>query len=539
MAPTQRIFRSRTVAECFGVIVPILYAAVPVFAMLMATERVLTPPISSVARLLVVVALTVAGAYALCRMRFPPDVASNIVAVPSLGAALFPVMHSIMGRTELMSEGWYAWLYLVLLGTLLLIVARLGPSGSRSLHEALIIAAFAFLAFSLNVLHRAYVAPAYDEQVAAVLRRLSTPLPDGNNVTRRPDVLHLVLDSMGRPDVLQREYGLNVAPLVREFTEAGFDVWTDTGHANYVQTHLSLASMLNVTLLDDLTNHQGLANNREPLRYLVSNARIPEFFKRHGYEIEFIGTGSHTEGTFRVADRCDCPQLWIAGPEVGALGLTPLNVLLRSGLGHGGFYKRILHEFEAFERRSASDRPRYVFTHIMLPHPPFIIDQAGGFTKPRRMLSTADASFFPGTTDEYRNGYRAQVTFALRRTLTAINRILANARQDGREVLILMHGDHGPRLGMDATNPQAHIAAVALPVFLAIRWPYAAPPVERTPRSLVNVYRLVLGEFFNLQLPAVPDRAYISAFTTPYQVRHLREFDSVSSLDPTAVSGDR
>ena len=78
-----------------------------------------------------------------------------------------------------------------------------------------------------------------------------------------------------------------------------------------------------------------------------------------------------------------------------------------------------------------------------------------------------------------------------------------------------MHGDHGPRLGFDALNPKAGSGQGALSILLAIRWPDGHGPAA-DPESLVNVYRVLLGHVFHVDVPLLPNRSYISAFDRPY-----------------------
>ena len=397
-------------------------------------------------------------------------------------------------------------------------VARTTPAFARTLHELLSIVAAILLAVSLAVVGQVYLWPgAYPVSVAAAVNRLSAPLalPSTNNWT--PDVYHLVLDGMGRPDTLAERYDLDTDGSIDELKRLGFDVGRSRGHANYVQTHLSLSSMLNLVHLDELLDAQRGSHDRRPLWDLIARARVPSAFKRLGYEVEFIGSGYESDGTFLEADSCDCSQLWFAGSEVLAISMTPFESLLHMGFGHRAHFDRSLRVFARFERARSGSRPRFVFAHTMLPHPPFVADEGGNFTNPRKQLSGADASFFPGTAEEYRTGYRAQATYALGRAVEASRRLLEASRRDRRDAIVIITGDHGPRLGFDARKPTAESGLATLPVLLAIRWPSRARPGP-SPGSLVNVYRAVFSKAFGMELPMLADKGYVSSFSTPYQV---------------------
>jgi Sulfatase len=524
----------RVRADALGLLAPVTFAFAPVTAMILATKLVLLPVGSSIARMALVLAVIVTAAYSALRSRQSTIMASNVLAMPLLLAALYPGAYTLASGALPIPETIFAWVYLAVCVLSVPAVAGLGQHVARGMHDVLTIIAAIFVAFTMYVVGRAYWYPKPDPHpVAAVLDRLTAPLTLPSSVPRRPDVFHLVLDGMGRPDVLESRYGMTIDPLIEKFRALGFHLDDSIGHANYVQTHLSLSSMLNLTYLDDLTTLQGTTNHREPLRQLMWRARVPDAFKRLGYVVEFIGPGSRSEGAFQAADICDCPQLWFSEPEVGTLTLTPLKVVLASGLGQEGLFRRSLSVFKAFERERTSMAPRYVYAHVMLPHPPFVANEAGDFRNPHRQLGGADASFYPGSADEYRTGYRAQATFTLTRALEAATRVVDDARRQGRDVVVIVNGDHGPRLGMDARQPTPESGRFALPVLIAIHWPADLRP-DLPPGSLVNVYRTVFRTAFGMNLPPLADRAYVSGFNTPYAVIPSAPFDGALPSIPGA-----
>jgi hypothetical protein len=444
------------------------------------------------------------------------EATSNLLALPLSLVAAYPAVFTVFGARAWFGEPVFAWAYLLFTMAGACAVARMPESAARGLHHALTITAIAFCLFTAPVLWRALSPPKHLGAADAV-ERLSAPWPMLRPPSARPDVYHLVLDGMGRPDVLEARYGMPAAPTVESLRRLGFDVDATRGHANYVQTHLSIASMLNGTYLDDLVPPLVASNERAPLRALIARARVPDLFARLGYEVEFIGGGSLAEGAFDHADRCDCPQLWLSEPELGALSLTPLKVLLASGVGHRQVYDRALAVFDAFAHERDGRRPRYVYAHVMTPHPPFVVDASGAFFNPGRALSGADASFYPGPAAEYITRYRGQAAFALRLALAASGRLIEAERRHRRGVIVIVTGDHGPRLGMDALNPAPETGRVVLPVLLAIRWPDGTRLAE-APSSLVNVYRALFQTVFGLDLPMLPDKAYLSSFNRPYQL---------------------
>jgi hypothetical protein len=518
--PPRDPARSR-LARATPLLVPLVFTLSPVVGMVMVSAQVLPAHLPSVARI-VICAFTIASVlYFIARRGRDPVTASNIVALPLFLIGMYPAAYTFAEQLTAVRESFVSVPYLVFCCWTAYLAARIPRHAARTVHEVLSIVAAILLALSVWVIGRVYVWPPPDSSdTKQAVAHLSAPLELPTHVSWKPDVYHLVLDGMGRPDVLADRYGVDAGMYLDELRTLGFDVARAQGHANYVQTHLSLASMLNLAYLDELLVAEGTAQNRGPLRDLISRARVPSMFKRLGYQVEFIGSGYVSNGVFLDAEDCDCPQLRYAESEIGAISLTPFESLLHLGFGHRAHYERSLHVFDRFERPRTGARPRYVFAHTMLPHPPFVADEGGRFTNPLKHPSGADASFFMGTADEYRKGYRAQATFVLARTVQSVRRILEASQRDNRDAVVIITGDHGPRFGMDARQPASESGLYTLPVLLAIHWPQRARP-DRAPVSLVNVYRTVFRQVFGMDLAPLPDAGFVSPFTAPYAVKRV------------------
>jgi hypothetical protein len=508
-------------ARATPLLVPLVFTLSPVVGMVMVSAQVLPAHLPSVARI-ATCGFTIASVlYFIARRGRDPMTASNIVALPLFLIGMYPAAYTFAQQLGAVRETLVSVPYLIFCCWTAHLAARMTRPTARTLHEVLSIVAAILLALSVWVIGRVYVWPSPDSSATAeAMAHLSAPLDLPMHASWKPDVYHLVLDGMGRPDVLADRYGVDAGVYLDDLRTLGFDVARAQGHANYVQTHLSLASMLNLAYLDELLVAEGTTQNRRPLRDLISRARVPSMFKRLGYDVEFIGSGYLSNGVFLEADDCDCPQLRYAESEIGAISLTPFESLLHLGFGHRAHYERSLHVFDRFERPRAGAKPRYVFAHTMLPHPPFVADESGRFTNPLKHPSGADASFFVGTTDEYRKGYHAQASFVLGRVAQSARRILESSQRDKRDAIVIITGDHGPRLGMDARQPTPDSGLYTLPVLLAIRWPERARP-DRPPVSLVNVYRAVFRQVFGMDLPPLSDTGYVSPFTAPYAVTRV------------------
>lgn len=342
------------------------------------------------------------------------------------------------------------------------------------------------------------------------------PLVHPGTAVRPPDVYQIILDGFGRPDVLRAAYDLDLSAWVRALRARGFTVSPDIGMANYPQTYLSLASMLNGGYLDGLADRMQDSHSRWPLHQLIQHSAVLETFKTLGYQVHVIGSIYSATQRHRLADVCECEFVPFGEFESIVVHGTPIGDLSLAGWDYVPHRNKLERSLTSLELIGPSPVPRVVVAHIMAPHPPFVFDDQGRFVPHWRPFNFFDGNAFRGSFEEYRHGYRDQATYIARRVLQIVDRLTAIERDSGRQAVIIVHGDHGPRARFHTIDATRTDASESLPVLLAIRWPGdgEAPEV----RSLVNVFRAVFRRYVDPQLPLLPDRAFVSSFVTPYRL---------------------
>jgi hypothetical protein len=328
---------------------------------------------------------------------------------------------------------------------------------------------------------------------------------------RLPDIYHLVVDGFGRPDVLRQQYNLDLSAFTAELTSRGFEVDPHRGLANYSQTYVSLASMLNGTYLDELRGPFEESASRLPALAWLHGAEVLRTLKSLGYEIHLVRSDFEVTSVNPLADTCDCPRpVWgefesliIRNTVLGASGLGGLDYA-----PHRQFIERQLGSLAML--RAPGDHPRLVLAHVLNPHEPFVFDASGRPVAPSRAFLFGDGTLFRGTDLEYRDGYRAQAQFMASRILELTARWRALS---GPASILIVHGDHGPRRLFDAHDARRSDAREVMPVLLAVHW---GTTTGQHVTSLVNVYRELFRRF-GLPVAQLEDRAYMSDFVRPYR----------------------
>ena len=347
-----------------------------------------------------------------------------------------------------------------------------------------------------------------------------------------PDVYYIILDAYGRADRLQTYYGYDNTPFVKALESRGFFI-AQQSEANYNQTPLCLASALSMNYLKEPLSP-------EILRGMVDDNAVINFLRTKGYHYIDVASGID-ESRVKTADVVlnDSPELSTLEGEV--LDLSAFGSMAAHQKKRYDHHRNRLNGgFDNVAKAAAFPYPKFVFAHILAPHPPFVFDAKGGPVNPNSPLTFADATELLKdiTKDEYRRRYIAQLQYVNTRTLEAVDAIL---RQSRHRPIIIIQGDHGSRLNLDWES----LAKTDIKEPFSNLNAYLVPDNVRrdlTDRiTAVNSFRILLTDAFGAKLPRLPDRSYYSTESHPYEFTDITDrLARISGDSPTShLAGSR
>jgi len=168
--------------------------------------------------------------------------------------------------------------------------------------------------------------------------------------------------------------------------------------------------------------------------------------------------------------------------------------------------QRVLFVFDSLADMPTEPGPKFVFVHLISPHPPFVFKADGEPVNPAGAFTLAAESGEAGE-PAARSGYVEQIEFLNGRILAVIDMLIEGSPQPP---IIILQGDHGPPV----RSPSAAKRMSILNAYYLPGKPTLAPYASITP---VNTFRLVLSEYFGAQLPLLEDIALYSSYKTPYE----------------------
>ncbi|HEY8108966.1 MAG TPA: sulfatase-like hydrolase/transferase [Patescibacteria group bacterium] len=318
-----------------------------------------------------------------------------------------------------------------------------------------------------------------------------------------PDIYYLVFDRYTGSIGLSESYDFDNGKFLTQLQRRGFYV-PKRSFANYPVTASSVSSSLNGGPLAT-KGPVDRAETAKPLYKLLQRPAVPAYLQDRGYE--FVQLGSWWGPTMRSqqADRNPLTAWMVevfgiqthfgdlSGVFINKTAFPDLFTKLPSARttlydNHGPAFQSQVTQTEdlAAER---GGKPKFVFTHFLMPHPPYIYDRDGDRLFPR------------GLSGWHR--YLRQLEYTNDRILEMVDTI---RKRDPHAIVILQadEGEYPKRFAKDAKPSDAQIRQKTN-VLNAYYFPgedYDALYDSITP---VNTFRIVLNQFFGTDLAKQPD----------------------------------
>lgn len=332
-----------------------------------------------------------------------------------------------------------------------------------------------------------------------------------------PDIYYIIADGHASEKVLRDIYRYDNSAFSRFLEEKGFYVAKDS-QTNYPLTFYSLASSLNMDYINYLSDILGEdSKNTQLLAEMRRYNQVFHNFKSLGYKI--IYASSVRINKYPGADLV----LGGSGPlgdqfVFSMLEQTMLHPFLIKALARNEA-ERIRNTFPVIAQ-SVKDiaGPKFVFAHILLPHPPFLFDAEGNISTDLNSLSMFSG---PGQKEAY--VAQLQYTDILLRRL--IDNILTASKQPP---IIVLQADHGPDVTLvsDAfgtwhPNPTPEMLRERFGILNAYYFPSGGKELLYDSISPVNSFRIIFNAYFGGKYELLEDKSYFFQLDKPYKFQKI------------------
>ncbi len=324
-----------------------------------------------------------------------------------------------------------------------------------------------------------------------------------------PDVYYIILDSYTRSDVFRNVYGYDNSDFLNELNELGFYV-AECSTSNYMWTRLSMSSSLNMEYLQELPSYLSATDKDVITEELIHHSFVRQNFESLGYKTVAFATGFPFNEITDVDLFLEPPATFKStrGFEALLVKTTLLRVLQDFGYikinqtASAEYRDRTLLALREFENFKEMGGPKFVYMHIITPHPPFVFGANGETVYPKDFLSTEGQY----TDESYSTGYIDQVEFISIEIIDSIRTLL---NESDSLPIIILQGDHGP-WKQDGENRFSILNAYYMPGHEDELYQSISP---------VNSFRVVFNEYFNGNYPLLDDISFESDYGDEYNFR--------------------
>ncbi|MBA4073958.1 MAG: hypothetical protein C0508_02885 [Cyanobacteria bacterium PR.023] len=359
-----------------------------------------------------------------------------------------------------------------------------------------------------------------DKELAAIDLKQVQYSSKSNESNQSPDIYYFILDAFGRSDTLKEIYDFDNSSFIDGLKRRGFII-PDGSRSNYQMTCLSLPSSLNMQYLDYLEPTLGRNSADYSVLYrLIQRNKVTSLLKGLGYRYVNVRSGWSPTDYMPNADvnvgfaygnvfHLALLRNTLIGPwqrDFDFLGWAARKVRLY-GLQNIESIAQLQFQSQAQSvlPPCSTSAPKFVFVHIVVPHPPFLFNEDGN-TYPLGVISLSDKF--------EKEKYVAQVKFIQKQVLAMLDQLDKNPRKK----VVIIQGDHGPALqnGSDG-NPSPAFLRERMRILNAYRLPDADSSLIYDGITPVNSFRVILNHYFDAKLPLLADKCIYSPNPTPLQ----------------------
>jgi hypothetical protein len=361
-------------------------------------------------------------------------------------------------------------------------------------------------------------------QISAFEWQRAHPVPEKSNAgllvqgsssvvtAQSPDVYYIILDGYARDDILLKNYHLDINDFIGQLEDLGFYV-PRCSQSNYGLTALSLSSSLNMNTLDQiLPEVVAHGENVVAFNTAIKHSLVRKFFEDKGYKtVSFennIWWTEWSDSNYFITKKYK-PFAFlldfksISEFEVLFLRTTTLRVVEEasnkwlssafSPVETPEKHKADLVLLALDELNSVPKIPghKFVFLHLISPHEPYVFSPNGDFV----VTKAADP------------GYPNQIQYLNSRLVPILRSII---KQSSVPPIIILQADHG-------RDPEYRMAN-----FMAVYFPGNAKSVLYSTMTPINLFRLVLDNYFGQKLPLLPDISYYSKYSNSYKFTQVK-----------------
>jgi hypothetical protein len=181
--------------------------------------------------------------------------------------------------------------------------------------------------------------------------------------------------------------------------------------------------------------------------------------------------------------------------------LMDANTFGMQASGSELYRERTLFTLDKLDKLSYIKGPKFVFAHLVIPHPPYVFGPTGGPVEPADVGTTK--------TQQGASHYRDQAFYVSTRMAEIVLKIIANSTVPP---IIVIQGDHGPTVASRPRSRMSNLNVYFLPGAEKSLYPTITP---------VNTFRVIFNHYFGQDLQLLKDVSLYSDYEDPFSFKEI------------------
>jgi hypothetical protein len=356
----------------------------------------------------------------------------------SLSALLFVPVYYVYGHIYrlLVQRDWFPvqhYLLLPVVAALALYLINflrfIKPSPAKIIQKVLLIVAAAMVGFNLIVIAFASAQSAIANQSAATPVQASSASVSRDPTAHYPDIYYIIFDEYAGFDAIREYWHENYVDEFDQYLkDNGFFVAEDSRSVT-INTGTEIASRLNFHQYTDL-------KDTKTTQKAIDNNKVMQIVKSYGYstvvmDMAFANIASDDSTAYNADEVGGMAADEFKQTFFDDTMLLPFSNDL-NGANQTALKQRAMIEYSLAHTADLpkTKNPKFVFTHVLIPHEPFIFDENGDMIDPQH---ATDWHYYLG-----------QHKYATKLAQDLMAKLLKNADPANPPVIILQ-SDHGAR----------------------------------------------------------------------------------------------
>ena len=326
---------------------------------------------------------------------------------------------------------------------------------------------------------------------------VETFTPSQDEIKNYPDVYYIILDGYMSSNSLNEFLNYDNQEFVSYLTNKGFNV-NHKSYSNYPGSMPSVASTLNMMYLNFLAEEQ-VGHIKIPQKMYVENT-VMQNFKSAGYKIINIQRPFPFIVSSSLFDSVMCERNKYVDSQLFSMTIkTSILVFLLETWEQHELREAALCNFaELPKQQQKFNEPIFVFSHILVPHPPYLFGPEGepvSSVRPQGLESWQD-----------KEGYINNVKFANKKITQVIDELLTDPENPP---VIIIQADHGYGFDIDVSELSKENLEQKMSIFSAYYLPDTEENLSDDVITPVNTFRIIFNSYFNADYDLLENKMYL------------------------------